>query len=254
MYGDLYLLYTYFIWDIYETLNSDRHHKEGEASHLIKKSTNCDCTLFVKFIFKSANFKRTLTSYSKGVSLLSARCNRPLPAGRLIISRTGIRIGRHISTLCLLQELVLSISSPGDIVVDLFRGKFSLAVAYLTLQEEGHKPLRTFVSIKSDKECFEVALRNLSEVFARVILTAKHPYTLFGPYFPTAEYIEDTRLLLAHAGFKNITETATASLSKWRPPAEILVLPVLSSLDYATSLQTLERYKFLENFVEQAIS
>ena len=80
----------------------------------------------------------------------------------------------------LLQE-ISRLSLPGDIIVDLFGGTFSLAVACLTLEEEEHKPLRTFVGTESDKECFEVALRNLDEVFERLLLTAKNPDMLFGP-------------------------------------------------------------------------
>ena len=129
----------------------------------------------------------------------------------------------------LLQELVSRLSLPGDIVVDLFGGTFSLAVACLTLEEEEHKPLRRFVGTESDKECFEVALRNLDEVFARVLLNANHPQTLFGPYLPTAQHIEDARLFLAHAGHKSTrgAATTTAKISKWTPPADLPVLSVL---------------------------
>ena len=153
------------------------------------------------------------------------------PGEPLRMTRPGDRSSSMVraeqKSVRLLQELVSRLSLPGDIVVDLFGGTFSLAVACLTLEEEGSKPLRTFVGTESDKECFEVALRNLDEVFARVLLTAKHPDTFFGPYIPTAKHIEDARLLLAHAGYKSITETTTANVSRWKPPADLPVLSVL---------------------------
>ena len=122
----------------------------------------------------------------------------------------------------ILQVLVLCLALPEIIVLDPFGGTISLAVACLTL-------LRKFIGTKSKKNCFEIALCKLEDFFSRVLLAANYPYTLFGPYTPTAEYIEDLRLLLVHGGYEStlVTTKTTKNLSKRRPPAELPVPPIL---------------------------
>ena len=135
------------------------------------------------------------------------------PDGHLLVKQPGENstsmIREEQKGLHLLQELVSRLSLPGDIVFNLFGGILSLAVAFLT-------PLRKFIVNESDKECFEIALCNLKEVLSGVLLAAKHQNTLFGPYPPTAEHIEEASPLFAHGSYETtrITTTTTANLSK----------------------------------------
>ena len=89
-----------------------------------------------------------------------------------------------------------------------------------------------------------------------MMLAAKHPNTLSGPYSPTAEHIEDACLLLAHGGYEStrITTTNTAKSSKWRPPADLPVLPVLSTWIMRHISALWRNTSFVENSTRQSIS
>ena len=66
--------------------------------------------------------------------------------------------------LALLKELICRFSQPGDIVVDMFSGTFSTAVACFQLKER-----RRFVGCEQDMVCFDVARDAVTKRFAERI-------------------------------------------------------------------------------------
>lgn len=95
-----------------------------------------------------------------------------LPVGeRLFYSATdgcpARRVRAEQKSISLLQEIICRLSKPGDLVVDMFGGTFSTAVACMKIPNE---QLRVFVGCELDKNCFPEADNWCVEEFSRTLL------------------------------------------------------------------------------------
>ena len=76
------------------------------------------------------------------------------------------RVRPEQKSILLLQELIARFSKPRDIVVDLFAGTFSTAIACCTIPGE---ELRTFVGSETDADCYHVSRWHVQNVFAKTL-------------------------------------------------------------------------------------
>lgn len=89
-----------------------------------------------------------------------------LPGERLMIELNGTSTALRWEQkpLALLKELISRFSQPGDIVMDIFAGTFSTAIACFQLQNP-----RMFVGCEDDLTCFRVAREHVLRKFASQI-------------------------------------------------------------------------------------
>lgn len=68
--------------------------------------------------------------------------------------------------IALLKELICRFSQPGDIVIDLFAGTFSTAIACFQLKDH-----RRFIGCEKDHDCFDVSRDNVVRRFSEMLLS-----------------------------------------------------------------------------------
>lgn len=73
--------------------------------------------------------------------------------------------------LALLKELIARHTNPDDIVVDLFGGTFSAAIACLTLPDK-----RKFIGCELDEECFLAAKQHVLSYFAQAVVARREQF------------------------------------------------------------------------------
>lgn len=86
--------------------------------------------------------------------------------------------------VALLMELVSRFSNPGDIVVDLFAGTFSTAIACFRVPQH-----RLFVGCESDEHCFKAARAHVLREFAAVVTEGRSDIALNAESMPAAEIV-----------------------------------------------------------------
>lgn len=116
--------------------------------------------------YRSFNYVK---SSFQGFRNVIDRVRGPLPGEQVRVpsgSSGGTKALRNEQKpLALLKELVSRFSQPGDIVVDLFSGTFSTAVACFQLEKH-----RRFVGCEQDTNCFEIARDFVTKRFAESIV------------------------------------------------------------------------------------
>ena len=92
--------------------------------------------------------------------------------------------------LALLKELICRFSQPGDLVVDLFSGSFSTALACLQLEHR-----RRFVGCEQDNACFDTARDFITKRFAECIVEGNSNFNAPPPIKSIAEELVQRKLL-----------------------------------------------------------
>lgn len=91
----------------------------------------------------------------------------------------------------LMRELVARFSLPGDLVVDMFGGTFTTAIACLTMPVGEH---RIFVGCELEEKCFFAGRLRVLEAFARALTDTKG-----SKFVVSAEALDAARVVVQHA-------------------------------------------------------
>lgn len=120
---------------------------------------------------KMVNYKQFgfVSSSFPGYKNVISDVKGPERGERLMVPSSGTETARRLrpeqKPTSLLRELVSRFSQPSDIVVDLFAGTFSTAVACFTVPEH-----RVFIGCEPDPACFALAKSAVLKQFAKAAL------------------------------------------------------------------------------------
>lgn len=127
------------------------------------------------------------------------------------------RLRAEQKNINLLRELICRLSKPGDLVVDLFGGTFSTAIACMKIPKE---QLRVFIGFEKDVDCFGEASKWCLEEFSRILLNFEKSATIF-PRPPSRSIVERGRLVVSHLS------TRPGSTNTWEAPPGLPTMSVL---------------------------